>query len=234
MSKQAVNCKISSLLSFIAHFPFLFDRVWLIVPLFRHIFFGTLLPYLQSPHYQTGRKAAKHRAMADSSTSATTAIEQDLQHEKVQSKRFKSEASLYKNMARTYWDRWQWELHKRKEAMTEQLRRSKSRSQIVPTVHEIDTNDLKDPIVDGVSKEVFIGRGSFSVVRLQQYRGIRVAVKEFLSRTLKEDIQAEATFLAKLCHPFLPHLFGISLSSDAMKLVSQFHGISDETTHNPR
>ena len=65
-------------------------------------------------------------------------------------------------------------------------------------------------------------------MRLQQYRGMRVAVKEFLPRTLKEDIQAEAK-ISKLCHPFLPHLFGTSLSSNPMKLVSQFHGISDET-----
>ena len=66
-------------------------------------------------------------------------------------------------------------------------------------------------------------------MRLQQYRGMRDAVKEFLPRMLKEDIQAEAKILSKLCHPFLPHLFGTSLSSNPMKLVSQFHGISDET-----
>ena len=178
------------------------------------------------------RKAEKRKAMAESSTSAATSIEQDLHHEKEQSKRFKSEASLYKNMARTYWDRWQWDLQKRKEAMAEHMQSrlcKKSQPQVIPCVHEIDPNDLKDPIVDGVPKEVYIGRGSFSVVRLQQYRGIRVAVKEFLSRTLTEDIEGEATFLAKLCHPFLPHLFGISLFSSPMKLVCQFHGISDET-----
>ena len=39
----------------------------------------------------------------------------------------------------------------------------------------------------------------------------------------------EATILARLCHPFLPHLFGVCLGHNPMKIVIQFHGISDKT-----
>lgn len=35
--------------------------------------------------------------------------------------------------------------------------------------------------------------------------------------------------LARICHPFLPHLFGICLASNPMKIVVQFHGISNKT-----
>ena len=95
-------------------------------------------------------------------------------------------------------------------------------------VYEINLTDLKDPVVDETPTEIYVGRESLSVVCLQQYRGIKVAVKEFLSRTVKEDVKNE-TVLARLCHPFLPHLFGICVRSNPMKIIIQFHRISNKT-----
>jgi len=42
-----------------------------------------------------------------------------LQEERQRVEKQKTSTLLYKSMARTYWDRWQWELQKRKEAMQE-------------------------------------------------------------------------------------------------------------------
>ena len=64
--------------------------------------------------------------------------------------------------------------------------------------------------VDKKEIEVFVGCGSFGVVRLQFFRGIKVAVKELLPRTLSSDVLNEAMILPCYCHPYLPHLFGIA------------------------
>ena len=117
------------------------------------------------------RKTHRCQAMAES----TAILKFDLHKEQEQCKRFKAEAGLYKNMARTYWDRWQWELQKRRECLLEQYRPQQkgngaaSQTRVLPAVHEISSTDLKDPVVDGVPTEIYVGRGSFSVVRLQQY-----------------------------------------------------------------
>lgn len=125
------------------------------------------------------RKAHRCQAMAEN----TAILKFDLHKEQEQCKRLKAEAGLYKNMARTYWDRWQWELQKRRECLYEQYRPQQkgsgatSQTRIIPVVHEINPTDLKDPVVDGAPTEIYVGCGSFSVIRLQQYRGIKVAVK---------------------------------------------------------
>ncbi len=129
-------------------------------------------------------------------------------------------------MARTFWDRWQWELQKRKEAIQEvpsPLCSSK------PKVHIIDPASLHDPTIDSKPTEVYIGRGSFSVVRLQYYRGMKVAVKEFLPRSIKVDVTNEAAILSLLNHPYLPYIFGMCTSSLPYRIVLQFHGIGFET-----
>ena len=76
------------------------------------------------------------------------------------------------------------------------------------------------------SMDAWIGRGSFGVVKLQIYRGVEVAVKELLSKTLLADVQHEAKIIMKLCHPNLPFLFGICTKSPSYKLVFQFHGLN--------
>ena len=120
---------------------------------------------------------------------STAILKFDLHKEQEQSKRFRAEAGLYKNnMAETYCDRWQWELQKRRKYLREQYppqqrgSGTSTQTRVLPAVHEINPTD---PVVDGVPTEIYVGRGSFSVVRLQQYRGIKVAIKEFRSCTIR-------------------------------------------------
>ena len=143
-----------------------------------------------------------------------------------------------KRMNVTFWERWRWELEKRKEAMT-MVRLGASKWHLKPTtvvhlqVQEIDSSMLADPQINGEQQECYVGRGSFGVVKLQVYRGIHVAVKEFLPRAIKEDVKNEAKILASLCHPFLPCLFGISISTKPFKIVMQYHGFVDSSTSMP-
>lgn len=142
------------------------------------------------------------------------------------------ESAKYKSMSRTYWERWRWELEKRKEAMVQEMKsRSllKYRSSVLSSdqeivVQHIDPDLLSDPIIGGKQKEFFIGRGSFGVVRMQVYRGIKVAVKEFLPRTIATDVLHEASIMTRLCHPNLPMLFGVCLQSQPYRrIVMQCH-----------
>lgn len=63
---------------------------------------------------------------------------------------------------------------------------------------------LLDPVqsVNGQMQECYIDRSAFRVVRLEVNRGMPVAVKDLLPRTLKADARHEAEILACLCHPF--------------------------------
>ena len=73
------------------------------------------------------------------------------------------------------------------------------------SAHEIDPGLLKNPTVCGVNNnEVFIGRGSFSVVKLQVYRGIKVATKKFLPNTVVADVLIRKhIFLVNFVTPIL-------------------------------
>lgn len=66
-------------------------------------------------------------------------------------------------------------------------------------------------------------------LRLQLYRGICVAVKELLPKSVKEDVKHEAEILATLCHPYLPHLFGVCTRTQPLRIVMQFHGFLDNS-----
>ena len=132
-------------------------------------------------------------------------------------------AIMYKQMARDYWDRWQWEMRQRKEEIgRRQALQSKS-------LHQIDPSQLSDPIQDGKAMEIFIGRGSFSIVRLKIYRGMYVAEKQFRTRSLKEDVLNEAQLLSSVCHPYLPYIFGVCTATPPYRIVTQFHGIDCKT-----
>ena len=130
---------------------------------------------------------------------------------------------LYKQMAQDYWDWWQWEVCQRKKEIGERhAARSKS-------LHQIDPSHLSDPIQDGKTTEAIIGRGSFSIVQLKVYRGMLVAVKQFRTQSLKEDVLNEALHLNAICHPCLPHLFGVCTTAPPHRIVTQFHGIDGRT-----
>lgn len=133
---------------------------------------------------------------------------------------------LYKNISRSYWERWHWELQQRKDLMLQERgklcgHKTDFGSDKVKVL-EIDPAMLKDPVnADGQSTETYIGRGSFAVVKLQTYRGFNVAVKKFLPSTVQADVQREAKVLARFCHPYLPMLFGVVTSTAPYRIVMQ-------------
>lgn len=132
----------------------------------------------------------------------------------------------YKKRARTFWEWWRWELQKRREAMINELQTrsctggSRNTKEQSSQLQEIDPAMLRD--VD--DKECFVGRGSFGVVKVQLFRGIQVAVKEFLPRSLKVDVNHEACILQSICHPNLPLLIGVCTRKEPFHIVVQFHG----------
>ena len=91
--------------------------------------------------------------------------------------------------------------------------------------NQINPDNLQDPFVDGEQNSVYLGRGSFGIVKVQFYRGLKVAVKQFLARCFKEDIKREAALLSRFCHPYLLLLIGVCFTANPMKIVMQFHGV---------
>lgn len=73
----------------------------------------------------------------------------------------------------------------------------------------------------------YVGRGSFGIVRAQMLRGILVAVKEFLSRSVTADVIHEASVLNRICHPYLPLLIGMCTKQLPLRLVLQFHAFKE-------
>ena len=143
---------------------------------------------------------------------------------------------LYKNISRSYWERWRWELQQRKDLI---LQERGTYHKLGPSTNcgstsgkvkvlEIDPTMLKDPVnADGRSTETYIGRGSFAIVKLQIYRGFNVAVKKFLTSTMRVDVHKEAEVLAQFCHPYLPMLFGVVTSTVPYRMIMQYHTLSD-------
>ena len=146
----------------------------------------------------------------------------------------------YRCMAKTYWERWRYELEERKKDVAKQREfRFKMRyfvkspgvassSSSIPTLPLIDRSMLTNPTQYGSNardKDVFVGRGSFGIIKFQQYRGIQVAVKEFLPHTRAESVRHEASILLKLSHPYVPLLLGICTSEHPFIMVMQYHGI---------
>ena len=84
---------------------------------------------------------------------------------------------------------------------------------------------LKDPTFVKADEDLWIGRGSFGVVKIQLYRGIKVVCKELRVKTLLQDVYSEASILTRLSHPYLPYLFGVCTTAEPYRLVMQFHGI---------
>ena len=109
------------------------------------------------------------------------------------------------------------ELQKRKEVIVEcqkleQYHGRSSRQESTSTatyIHQISPSSLTD--IDVVNTS-YIARGSFSVVKVQKYRDILVAVKEFLPKTISDDVLHEARLLSSRCHPFVVCLLEVCLS----------------------
>ena len=107
-------------------------------------------------------------------------------------------------MTRTFWERWKWELEKRKEALwlnrTSNYRRQSTEVKLY--ISEIDLSLLTHPVVNDKQTESYLGRGAFGIVKLMMYRAMYVAVKQLHVTALLEDVQKEAELTASLCHPF--------------------------------
>ena len=124
-------------------------------------------------------------------------------------KRAQVEVIKYKCMARSFWERWQWELQQCKKCLLDRSRQRDANIQPEITTLKIDPKQLCLPPNIQSEEESYIGRGSFGVVKVNFYRGISVAVKVFLPKTEVYDIRHEASILARFSHPFVPYLFGI-------------------------
>ncbi len=155
----------------------------------------------------------------------------DTERERKSKKQVEQKCLKYMGMSRTYWERWRWELHMRRDTMIES-KCSRSAPTVKLVLPSINPSMLEDPIIDGKSVECFVGRGSFGIVRFQKYRGIDVAVKELLPRTLAEDVRNEAVILSLLCHPYLPCLFGICVTERPYRIIMQFHAIDGTNSMN--
>lgn len=128
------------------------------------------------------------------------------------------------SMAFTFWERWRHELQQRKEHLHCQTSGSSSEREC--GIHCIDQKLLLDPPTQlDTTEPQWLGRGSFGVVKRQIYRGLDVAVKEYLPRTLACDVLEEAKTLNQLSHPNLPHLVGVSLTCKPLRMVTLFYGI---------
>ena len=132
-----------------------------------------------------------------------------------------------KCMARTFWERWRWEIEKRRELMLSSTRIGRALHANVSPQNflEIEPGALH-PKLAGTSSNYYLGRGSFGIVSLQMFRGMQVAVKELHIHAVLDDVQQEARILANLCHPFLPYLFGVCTKVKPFKIIMQFHGLA--------
>ena len=119
----------------------------------------------------------------------TAILKFDLHKEQGQCKRLKAEAGLYKNMARTYWDR---ELQKDKNAYMNNTDHSKRELEPHPKLEFFQLSmksiqaDLKDPVVDGVPTEIDVGRGSFSATVLRNQSSRKIIPFSHYQRRCKE------------------------------------------------
>ena len=157
-----------------------------------------------------------------------SSLRKSLKEEQELGKRSEAEILKQKSIARCFWERWQWEVHKRREVISSHAHACTSRiHHASPYLREIDNSQLLES-ASGSNYEVgaYVGRGSFGVVKMSVYRGVNVAVKEFLPHTLLTDVKNEARILAMLSHPSMPLLLGISTATRPYKIVIQFHGLN--------
>ena len=138
-------------------------------------------------------------------------LQSKLEDERILRAEATKKVALYHKMSQSFWERWRWELQQRKEVMKREkvLMSGANGVKTCQTlrIHEIDPQSLANPSLISDDHSTYIGRGSFGVVRVQVYRGIKVAVKEYLPHSVACDVRREARVLSMFCHPYLPLLF---------------------------
>ena len=181
---------------------------------------------------ESGEEKRKRRMKAIQQEAKLAAkLKTDIDNKQSELKMSQNKMQMYKNMARTYWERWRWESQKRKESLVPLSRHHQS--SLRPSTTDLDIQLLPQinpgmltNLTEGLNN--YIGRGSFGIVKLQLYRGIYVAVKQFLPRTFISDVLHEAKCLMKLSHPNLPQFFGICTEELPYCIVMQFEGIQND------
>ena len=185
---------------------------------------------------QTGRKntVEEKRRMRNARKRRKRARKQQVKdlHAEVDkaNKKFKESSdkvTMYKQMSRSFWERWQWELNQRKQDVIARRIGTAPANAKVNSLQEIDPGMLTDPPES--DENVYVGRGAFGVVKHQLFRGMHVAVKELLPKTNIADVRHEAHVISHLCHPFLPYLFGVCTTHNPYRIVIQFHGIDNKS-----
>lgn len=173
----------------------------------------------------------KQRVQLQVQLQRVTDLKSSLDKEILLREKNQNRMQLYKNMARTYWERWRWEAQKRKEAMIQtHLTQCSTSTSKHPTATEKMVLQQIDPsmLTNVYDADNFVGRGSFGRVKVQLYRGIPVAVKQFLPRTVVQDVVNEAEILLQLSHPNLPYFFGVCVTKKPYLIVTQFEGIQGD------
>ncbi len=167
------------------------------------------------------RQARKRRLKSRGSkvqSVKSLALEKELESQSALRRESELKVNLYKRISRSFWERWQWELQQRRQSM---IREKMAIRMPVRGAHNASDVEAQFQVED-----VFVGRGCFAVVKLQLFRGIEVAVKELLPRTVLADVLHEASILLQLSHPYVPYLFGICTRQQPYKIVMQFEGIA--------
>lgn len=81
--------------------------------------------------------------------SRTKVLEAQLQHERALRSDSDKKVIFYRNMSRSYWERWQWELQRRKEILARERAISRGcqgkDAHRAPIIHEIDPELLHNP-----------------------------------------------------------------------------------------
>ena len=77
-------------------------------------------------------------------------LEAQLQHERALRSDADKKVTLYRNMSRSYWERWQWELQQRKEVMARErtINRGCQGKDVrrAPSIHELILNCYTTPL----------------------------------------------------------------------------------------
>ena len=161
-------------------------------------------------------------------------LTKELAKERLYRSELEQQSHLNRKMAKSFWERWRYELDQRKQLLlqaqklqlcTKQCRVSQSQMG-VPLINQ---SLLVTPDETASDLELYVGRGSFSVVKHLLYRGIHVAVKEFLPQTCPESVYQEASILLRICHPYLPLIFGVCTSAEPYCIVMQYYGIDGKS-----
>ncbi len=109
----------------------------------------------QKKRMRNARKKRMRQRRAELRQAETDRLRSDLEYERREHHKSECKVKVYKSMSRTYWERWRWELQKRKEAMKETMlaqRRHRTQSTCPQlAIQQIDPSMLVDAQSSDVS-----------------------------------------------------------------------------------